>query len=844
MSPTTQITLAAAVLSIAAGLTQPAMGVTRTWQGTSGADWDTASNWTSAKPGSADLALFNSNISSVANGVADQSIWSISFDTSTGATTVGATDGNKLLLATAGTIQLLNSITGTGRTQTINSPVVIGSGSTAAVYAFSNAYTDDTSALVFGGPISGGTTNTVALTLSGVNKGDNEVKGIISDGSATALRVVKSGAGTWRLSGANTYSGGTTVNSNGGHLILGNASALGTGTLALNGNVSLSAAVDLSGSSAILNAVTLNNSAPVTIGGSHDITFGGTVTLHANVARTLTVNNYGTTTLGNIRLSDAAAGMALVVNGSGAVAITGAITNGGGGTNPVGAAGGGIAYAGNNTLTLSGANTYSAGTVIAGGTVSVNSLASAGVTFSVTSSTEGSNVITVSSATGLSIGQTITETSITGGTSNLAAGSTITAINGTSVTLSQSAVGSSSTPISAAAGVANNLGISTSAAANLILNGGTLKYTGAATSTNRLFTIAGNGGTIDSSGSGTLSFTHTGTVVTNPPSHVGSVTDQSAVVTFGTYVTTADLAVGMAVSGTGILEGTTIASIDSINTITLSQPATTTASPTLSFTGGAARTLTLTGSNNGSIASILANPSGTTLGIIKSGGGTWTLGGNNTYTGETRISAGTLALANSSTARISSGSMLNVAKGATFSDSYTAGRDLTFAGLKGAGSLSAGTAASRFITAGTIAPGDGGADALTITQGGLLVSDGAVYNYEINGTTASPVSDRIDLTGSGSTVTFGGAWTLNLSSLGTVSPNGKTFVLFDAASAISGAGTWSIGTLPSGWQGGAIGVNPDDATQIILTNVSIPEPTMMGALAAAATLLLGTRRRR
>src|SRR5260370_444089 len=55
---------------------------------------------------------------------------------------------------------------------------------------------------------------------------------------------------------------------------------------------------------------------------------------------------------------------------------------------------------------------------------------------------------------------------------------------------------------------------------------------------------------------------------------------------------------------------------------------------------GAAFDLTLPGSGNGSISSIIGTTTGT---LSKSGSGTWTLDAANTYTGSTTITAGTLA---------------------------------------------------------------------------------------------------------------------------------------------------------------------------------------------------------
>lgn len=58
----------------------------------------------------------------------------------------------------------------------------------------------------------------------------------------------------------------------------------------------------------------------------------------------------------------------------------------------------------------------------------------------------------------------------------------------------------------------SGIGQSNAAASNLILNGGTLRYTGPTTSSDRLFTLGAAGGTLDASGSGALAFTNTGAV--------------------------------------------------------------------------------------------------------------------------------------------------------------------------------------------------------------------------------------------------------------------------------------------------------------------------------------------
>ncbi|HZZ44414.1 MAG TPA: autotransporter-associated beta strand repeat-containing protein [Tepidisphaeraceae bacterium] len=116
-----------------------------------------------------------------------------------------------------------------------------------------------------------------ALTLTGTNTGTNTLQGVIPDSSAGATTLVKSGTGNWIISGANTHSGGTTVNA--GTLVVANASALGTGPLTLTGGkatlqASLGTAVvlpSISATSGTLdttnNPVVLTTTDPTTVRG-------------------------------------------------------------------------------------------------------------------------------------------------------------------------------------------------------------------------------------------------------------------------------------------------------------------------------------------------------------------------------------------------------------------------------------------------------------------------------------------------------------------------------------------------------------------------------------------------
>ncbi len=115
--------------------------------------------------------------------------------------------------------------------------MIEGANGTAAI---TNGASDNTKLLLIGGGISGGAAGTTVLTLNGSNTGANTASGVIADGSATHLALVKDGAGTWVLNNASTFSGGTTISNgllqlgdgtNNGS-VAGNIAIAGTGSLA------------------------------------------------------------------------------------------------------------------------------------------------------------------------------------------------------------------------------------------------------------------------------------------------------------------------------------------------------------------------------------------------------------------------------------------------------------------------------------------------------------------------------------------------------------------------------------------------------------------------------------
>ncbi len=207
---------------------------TPAWTGATSTNWSDPGNWKNGVPGAnsgttnTDTALFNSNPSHPAPVIdLGRNLQNITFDSSSvGALTLGTTTGNALLLTSGGVIQTTSSVT---NPQLINAPLVL-EGAGGAYTFLSNALTQSAT-LSFGGPISGGAAGTTTLILDGSNAGNNTIGGAIVDGSATQLAVTKTGSGLWRLAGANTYSGATTVAS--GTLVLASGGTLANTAIAV-----------------------------------------------------------------------------------------------------------------------------------------------------------------------------------------------------------------------------------------------------------------------------------------------------------------------------------------------------------------------------------------------------------------------------------------------------------------------------------------------------------------------------------------------------------------------------------------------------------------------------------
>lgn len=140
--------------------------------------------------------------------------------------------------------------------------------------------------------------NSKTATINTAAGNSLTVSGVIYDLSGyTGLTLNKTGSGTLKLSGGNTYSGNTTIS--GGTIVAANSSALGTaGTVTLNdastGSTNTSLLIDASAGDVNLGraiSVTNNGTGTVTIGSSglaasRVATFSGAITLNKDVTLT------------------------------------------------------------------------------------------------------------------------------------------------------------------------------------------------------------------------------------------------------------------------------------------------------------------------------------------------------------------------------------------------------------------------------------------------------------------------------------------------------------------------------------------------------------------------------
>ena len=670
--------------------------------------------------------------------------------------------------------------------------------------------------------------------------------------------LAKSGTGTLTLSGANNYTGATTVSA--GALNVQNAAGLGDAASGVT--VSSGAALELQGSITIASESLGLSGTGISTGGalrniSGNNTYGGTIT---NTAAARINSDSGTLTLsGGINATN----QAITFGGAGNIVISGAITNSTAGLTKDGA----------GTLALSGANTYTGTTTISTGvmrldtattlqssTVAINAdngLAfGTGITAATIGGLSGANALALTnadaSAVTLTVGNNNANTSYSGA---LSGGGSLTKIGTGTLTLSTAATYTGGTTIKNGMVTMNTTGVL--GTNTVTLEGGSLKsgadgvaidmpvYVGASQTGN---VITPNRMTWSGavSGSGTLNVAVTTTVTrfdlqntwTNFSGNL-NFTGSGGIRLIdngGTFDPNSFRNLALNLAGSVSLNPVTYSGG---GTILIGSLASTNTSSALGGGSAGRATYSVGGLNTSTTfaGSIAGNSA-----LTKTGTGTLTLSGtNNTYTGATTISAGTLALSGSGS--LASTTTMAVSSGATFD---VGGRSQEIAGLSGAGSV---TNASGILTvnntnSSTFSGALSGAGSLTKAGSGTLILSG--NNAYSGGTLVSAGKLRLDRTtaaGTGTITQTDGTSTLEINTTGTVA-NAMDIYNISTLQSVTLSGnktlnnaTYTVAssttTTDSGNLSGTGGVTKEGAGTLILTG----DNSYTGAVAVNAGLL-------
>ena len=232
-------------------------------------------------------------------------------------------------------------------------------------------------------------------------------------------------------------------------------------------------------------------------------------------------------------------------------------------------------------------------------------------------------------------------------------------------------------------------------------------------------------------------------------------------------------------------------------------------------------------------------------GLSKSGAGTMTLSGANTYTGATTISAGTLQLGDgSTTGTLSASSAISVGSGATFavnrSSAATQGTDFSSAAITGAGGFTQAGSGTTILNATNTYTGGTTVSAGTLRLVNSASGDairGSVHNYavasgatlEFNRTGGSEGIDTFNLSGAG---TFKTSGTLGMAQTSA----GSTVAMGSGALFHVESGTYRFGAEGIGvWSSNLSDMQVDSGA----TFDGAATPTVVNALNGSGTVLTG-----
>jgi autotransporter-associated beta strand protein len=580
-----------------------------------------------------------------------------------------------------------------------------------------------------------GTITGAGFGLSVGGAGNATIASSIGTGTGT---LTKDAAGMLTLSGANTYSGLTTVSA--GVLNIQNADALGT--TATGTTVSSGAALQIQGDiTTAAEALTLNGTGVSATGALRNIsgnnTYAGLVTLGTATrinsdAGILSLSNTGTITGSGLELSVGGAGNTTIASSIGTG--TGTLTKDGAGT-----------------LTLSAANTYSGATTVSGGTLQIGNGSTTGSIATGSSITNNGTLI-------FNRSDTITQGTdfnsvISGGGAVTQSGSGTLVFTGANTFTGRTSVSAGSTLQIGNGGTTGSIATGSS-----ITNNGTLVFNRSDTITSgtHFNSVISGTGAVTQSGSGTLVFTGANTFT-------GRTNDSEATtLQIGNGGTTGSIATGSSITNNG----------------------------TLIFN----RSDTITqGTHFNSVI-------GGTGAVTQSGSGTLVLTGANTYSGATTVSAGSLNIQNAnalgSTAAgttVTSGAALQIQGNIT-----TAAEALTLngAGVSATGALrniSGNNNYAGLVTLASAARINSDSGTLSLSNTGTIT--GAGFGLSVGGAGNTTIASSIG-TDTG-TLTKDGAGTLTLSGANTHSGDTSVSAGVVNIQNVNALGTTDAGTTVS-----------------------------------------------
>jgi len=657
----------------------------------------------------------------------------------------------------------------------------------------------------------------------------------------------RAGAQTFTWTGAqnpnwsigNNWSGGAAPTGAGGENLV---FPSGASNLATNNNIN----------GASFNSITIKGSGYTL--GSKAITLGAGGLADSSVAGANTIN-LGVTFAATRTVTVSNAGTTLTISG----VISGA---------------GGLTKAGAGTVTLSAANTYTGVTTINAGTIAIAADAGLGAapgaptagkltfgggtlrtTASFTLAANRGIALTGAGTISTNPGTTLTYGGIIAGASPLTkAGTGTLIVSGANTYTGATAISAGTLQLGATNAVPSGSAVTVSGGATFDLRGfsdaiGSLAGAGTVTSGAAgavTLTAGGNNSSttfsgVMQNGSGTVALTKVGTgtmTLSGANTYSGATTASAGVLdvqnntALGATAGATTVAGGAALqldgsglvvaepvtlNGTGIAGGGALRQVANTNTwsgaITLGSAARVNADAgTLTVSGGITNggfLLTVGGAGNTTVSTTVISGTG---GLTKDGTGTVTLSANNTYTGTTTVSAGTLLVNGSQ------GSSAVSLNGGT---------------LGGTGTVGAITSTG---SGGSVAPGVGVG---ILTSGNVNWSSGSPgFVVQLNGTTAGTGYDQLNVTGS---VNLGGA-TLS-GTLGFSPPNGTNFTIInnDGGDAVIGtfAGLPEGSTVVLSGQSLQISYVGGTGNDVVLSVVA-PNLTVNNAVAPSASPPPGT----